>query len=493
MIARMKTLRGTVQWSMIRAKMRSPTFRALAAGAAILLAATLPVPAQEAGAELSGEAGSEPFISGVTPSGYVTGSLWATPKAEDPLSTAGFRGALALSGYAGDNADFKLSLEYALNGAGLSDAGDLEAEWYAPAAFGAALADRARLDLALKEAWVSFYAGDFDFIIGQQVVTWGQADGTNPTDNANARYVGTRDASTTDEKKIASPMVNALWNLPSGKGTIQGLFMPLSVANRMPDMGDFIKEEMAAFSPGNFEGGLRGLFYLGQASVSASWLTILDRYPSDVTDWKSVQVSAFPPPGIYVDMPASIGHTRRQVFGFDAAIFAGPYDLRAEATYTLTEDATGDDPYKKNPSLTGVAQGSRSFMDGRLSLALSWAPTWIQAFEKVDDEDLASPAVQLFVGQGFEFEQMVALRAQGKLFGETLQPEAMFMAALAARDWLGTVAVAYNLADGWNLKAGANLHGSFRPDDDPLRQLGVFGNDAALDSDSVYLELRFDF
>ncbi len=448
--------------------------RSALAGAALILAANLPA-------------------AGLTPSGYVTGSLWVTPKADDTVSTAGLRGLAALSGYAGENADYKFALEYALNGAGLADAGPMSHEWYAPAALGAEVAERASLDLALKEAWVAFYVGDFDLTVGQQIVTWGQADGTNPTDNANARYVGTRDVTAADERKIAAPMLNGLWHLPSGIGTVQGLFMPLSAGNRMPDMGDFITVEDADFAPENFEGGLRGLFYFGNASVSASWLTILDRYPSDVTEWKSVQVSAFPPPGVYVDMPAVLGRTRRQVFGLDAATFLGPYDLRAEGAYVLTEDLAGDDPYKRNPYLTGVVQGSRTFIDGKLSLALSWAPTWIQNFEEVPEESLGTPAAQLFAGQGFGFEQMVALRAQAKLLGETLQPEAMFMAALAARDWLGTVGIGYNVADGWNLKAGANLHGSFRPGDDPLRQLGVFGNDSALDSDSVYIELRFDY
>jgi len=129
----------------------------------------------------------------------------------------------------------------------------------------------------------------------------------------------------------------------------------------------------------------------------------------------------------------------------------------------------------------------------RLPAALSWSPAWIQNFEKVSDADLSSPAAQLFTGAGFELEQALALRLQGKLLNETLQPEALFLTELAARDWLFTAGGTYNLADGWNLKAGITLHGSFRSGDDPLRQITVFGSDAARDSDAAYLELRFDF
>ena len=166
------------------------------------------------------------------------------------------------------------------------------------------------MDLSLKEAWFSLYAGDFDLVLGQQIVTWGQADGNNPTDNVNPRYVGTRDATTTDEKKIPVPMVNVTWNLPSGDGAVQGLFLPIPAVNRMPDMGDFVKEDIPGVSPENFEGGVRGLFYIGQSSVSVSYLTVLDRYPSDVTGFTRMMVSPMPPPGIFVITSYSIHYTK---------------------------------------------------------------------------------------------------------------------------------------------------------------------------------------
>ena len=90
---------------------------------------------------------------------------------------------------------------------------------------------------------------------------------------------------------------------------------------------------------------------------------------------------------------------------------------------TLTDDLEGTDPYKKNPSLSGVVQGSRNFLDGRLSLALSWAPTWIQNFEEPPAQALAY-ASRLYTGQGFALEQAVAARAQAKFLNETLQAEA---------------------------------------------------------------------
>jgi len=421
----------------------------------------------------------------VSPSGYVTSSVYVEPAADTLLDAAGLRGALNLDGFVFDDLQFRLSLELFTNLAGLADDSAWADDLYYPGAYEGSWNERFLFDADLKEAWLSFAAGDFDIVAGKQLVTWGQADGTNPTDNVNARYIGTRQASTSAEKKLGSPMVNMTYNLSDNAGTVQGLFMPVSVPNRMPPMGGPITVEESAITPKNMEGGLRALLYPGAVSVSASWLTILDRYPSDVVETKP---SPFAPG---VTMPSVLGHNRQHIFGADAVWLVGGFDFRTEWAYTLTKDIEGTDPFEKNSFVSGVVQGSRSFFNGTTSVSLSWAPQYIVNFEK---PVISNPFMSmLYVGQGFEFENMAGFRLQTKQLGETLQAEAMFLGALAARDWLSTASATYNLADGWNLKGGVNIYGSFRSASDPDRQLGPFGNDSAIDGDTVFLELRFDF
>jgi len=93
-------------------------------------------------------------------------------------------------------------------------------------------------------------------------------------------------------------------------------------------------------------------------------------------------------------------------------------------------------------------------------------------------------------GQAYAFEQVGSLRLAGKLLGETLQPEALFLASLEARDFLATASVAYNVADGVNLKGGLGIYGSFREEGDPEREWGTFSNSRTIDNDYLYLELR---
>ncbi len=350
--------------------------------------------------------------------------------------------------------------------------------------------------LDLKEAWVDFAAGSFDFRIGKQILAWGLADGSNPTDNVNARHVGTRLVSTLDEQKMGTLAANAVYNLPGNLGTVQGLFMPVSVPNDMSSLAMdmtipgvihlVIKEDEApALALKNFEGGLRGLLYLGQVSCSASWLSYLDRYP----DFHTSFTFGFPPL-----VTLSPYHSRVNQFGLDAAWLPGGLDLRTEWALTLTADAEGSDPGIKNSYVSGVVQASKSFLDGGLSVSLAWAPRFVLDHQAVTaGGTTTADMLAQYNGQAYAVEHVGTLRLAGKLLGETLQPEAMVLAELEARDYLTTFSLAYNLADGLNLKGGAAFYGSFRAAGDPEREWGTFSNSRTIDKDYVYLELRYSF
>jgi len=324
------------------------------------------------------------------------------------------------------------------------------------------------------------------------VIAWGLADGNNPTDTVNARHVGTRLVSTLDEQKMGSIAANLVYNLPGNLGTVQGIFMPVSVPNDMASMAMTIVEgpmtivikddESPALALSNIEGGLRTLLYAGNLSFSASWLCYLDRYP-DYT-----QSGSFP------SITLSPFHGRVNQFGADAAWLLGGYDLRTEWSLSLTEDADGSDPLVKNPSLSGVVQGSRSFLDGTVTASLAWAPRLVFSHEAASPggTDVADMMAE-YNGQAYAFEQAGSVRLAGKFLGETLQPEALFLASLEARDWLATFSTTYNVADGVNLKGGLGFYGSFRAADDPEREWGLFSNSRTIDNDYLYVELRLSY
>lgn len=458
-----------------------------AAGSFQALVAQESVPAAGSGTE----PGAAPVIDAGA-SGWVAASAYIRPYDDELLAGAGLRGSFALDGYAFDTLGFRVALEAYTNAAGVSDSVDWS--WSQPDPLSLVATGNSRLlaALDLKEAWFDFAAGELDARIGKQVLAWGLADGSNPTDTLNARHVGTRLVSTLDEQKMGSLAVNLVYNLPGNLGTVQGLFLPVSVPNDMTSIAMdmttssihlIIKEDQVPeLAVENVEGGLRALFYAGGLSFSASWLSYLDRYP----DFKSGFVFGFPP-----TVTLTPFHSRVNQFGLDAAWLVGGYDLRAEGAVTLTADADGTDDGIKNSYVSGVVQGSRSFFDGMITASLAWAPRYV--FDHVAPTAGGSETKDMLAeynGQAYAFEQTGSIRLAGKFLGETLQPEALFLASLEALDYLATASVTYNLADGVNLKGGVGFYGSFREEGDLERAWGTFSNSRTIDKDYIYVELR---
>ena len=433
-------------------------------------------------------------------------SAYWQPNAADAFAAFGLRGGVALDGRvlgesAGGGIGLRLALEAYSNFAGVADTASWVFSQPDPMSLVASGNGRLKGALDMKEAWIDFALGDADLRVGKQLFSWGLADGNNPTDNLNARHVGTRLVSTLDEQKMGALAANVVYNLPGNLGSVQGVFLPISVASDVPSMAMdmtvvappttqrvvLYEDKAPDISFENMEGGLRALLYAGNLSFSASWLSYLDRYP----DYKVINSGSFP----NFTTTLTPFHGRVNQFGLDAAWLTGGFDLRTEWAFTLTGDTNGKDPAVRNSSLSGVVQATRSFLDGALSTSLAWAPRLVighmrpSGYATQGDRYLADMLAG-YNGQAYAFEQMGSVRIAGKLLNETVQPEALFLASLEARDFLATASLAYNLADGLNLKAGGGYYGSFRSAGDPEREWGLFSNLRTIDQSYLFVELR---
>ena len=234
-----------------------------------------------------------PSAPGLAGSYWTAVSAYYRPSAADTFAAAGLRGGMALDGglfgeSAGGGLGLRLSLEAYSNFAGAADS----ASWAftQPDPLSVLATGNGRLEgaLDLKEAWIDFALGDADIRLGKQLFAWGLADGNNPTDNLNARHVGTRLVSTLDEQKMGAIAANVVYNLPGNSGSVQGVFLPISVANDLPSMAMdltipgspimhlVLKDDVApAVALDNVEGGLRALFYAGNHRTHAVHLSCL--------------------------------------------------------------------------------------------------------------------------------------------------------------------------------------------------------------------------
>ncbi len=434
--------------------------------------------------------------------GSLVPSAFVLPAQEPAIAFAGLRGTAFVQGYAGDIVSYRLSAETYLNAAGIAEStswtSDLDGRLLAASLWGNS---RWGGSFELKEAWLETSIGDLDIRLGKQIAAWGLADGNNPTDTLNARHQGTRYATTLDEQKIASWMLNATYYLPGNLGTLQGILLPVSIPNDLPSIAMTIPgvgfaptiiikdDEYPAIALENAEGGLRSLWYLGNLSFSASYFTYLDRYP-DFT----VSVVGGPTTTItYTPV-----HNRIHQAGLDAAYTIAGFDIRSEWALSLTKDLEGTNAAEKNPYLQGVLQASRSLINGTTSLSLAWAPRYVLNYKAPADyatisDQQAASMLRQYDGQAYEWENGLSLRIAGKYLNETLQPELLFLAETSAQDWLGTASVSYQVGDGLSLKVGTVQYGSFLPSEDGNRELGTFSKKSTIDKDYYYIEVKYSF
>lgn len=440
-------------------------------------------------------------------SGYLKGAgywAWGATEASRVFPFAGLVGNLKVEADLGDAGlivgatEGYLDLGHSL----VEGSGTTSAEQYYPLGFRYNIQDRVAAELDIKELYYENTFGDFALRLGKQIIVWGQADGTNPTDILNARHIGTRSGASADESRMGLLGLDATYYLSDGKSKIEAVFIPYSVVNDLPlpvgrmqvastVFNDNMPAEKPGLSPSNFEGAFRGLFAIQDWTVSLSAFCILDRFP----DYETSSTTQFAPFAVINTFTPV--YKRIQAYGADWATSLGGFDFRGEGLLTITQDHAGTDLYTKNSNVSGLVQLSRSWLDGLLSTGLTWAPRYVINYKPWDSygSTLNDAAKQIYAqnGQGFEFENSLGFRAEMKFLNETLTLTGFGLYNFMAMDYLAQGSLGYNLADGLNLKTGVNLYGGFRADKDLLRTFGTFGNDSANKRDNLYLELIWSY
>lgn len=86
-------------------------------------------------------------------------------------------------------------------------------------------------EVGLAEAYIKTYLGRFDFIFGQQVVTWGRADGFNPTDNIVPRDILVRSPDE-DDRRCSNFLLRSYYNLQPVR--MEALWIPFYASSVLP-------------------------------------------------------------------------------------------------------------------------------------------------------------------------------------------------------------------------------------------------------------------
>jgi len=298
-------------------------------------------------------------------------------------------------------------------------------------------------ELELQEAYAEFSTGLGVFCLGQQVITWGAADGNNPTDNVSPYDFYYLFLPGTDRKQ---GNLAAAANLYLGNVNVEAVVTPVFQPNRlplnepdfpiMPDAPfqlDMDKECRPTCDLENTEFGLRARLPMNLMDVSLSYFRGFDRMFTP-TFYELI-------PGVpNLDSLKSLEYYQTQVIGGDVVTFLGDWAIRAEGAFFLTRDDKGKDPYIRNPYLQYVLQLDRA--DDRSNVVVQYLGTIIT---KIDEDDfyIHLPDTSIFIATEEDNEW------------DNLPPRmGMPFAAIAQNAFIATVS--YDFANGrYSLQANA--------------------------------------
>jgi hypothetical protein len=299
----------------------------------------------------------------------------------------------------------------------------------------------------LREGYLSFGAGNADFRIGKQIIVWGRADQLNPTDNLTPRD-NTLYIPDIDDQRFGAMAAKATYNF-SGVA-LTGIWLPYFRPSKLP----LPVTPGIAFAETVPKGG-EFAFKLEQTGGAVDWSVSYFRGFDQNPD---ISIGA-PIPG---GMVLSLQHHRIRVLGADAAATVGRFGLRAEAAYTWTEDATGMDPFVKNPFFYGVAGADRTFFE-YFNINLQYFVRQVANYS--DPNAIADPMARTVVlqqavisNQQDRIQQGASLRISDKWLNETLEAEVAGVVNFTRHDFMLRPRLAYAFDDHWKGTLGAYVY-----------------------------------
>ncbi|MCH7851736.1 MAG: hypothetical protein IIC41_03005 [Candidatus Marinimicrobia bacterium] len=258
---------------------------------------------------------------------------------------------------------------------------------------------RDSLTLELREAYAEVYTGLGDWRFGKQIITWGAADGNNPTDNISPYdfyYLFLPGTS----RKMGTLAASA--NLYLGSLNLTAVMVPLFRPNRIPlNEPDFpifgasgspfgnlpVGEIPVERELGNSEVALRIGLPLSRVDLSLSYFSGHDRMFTPIP-WINPISSMMIPDSI------TLQYLSTQVIGGDLVTFIGDFAVRTEAAYFMTEDDKGTSPFIRNPYLQYVLQ--LDYSGDQATYMAQYLGTYIT---KLDDEQIFNLAAGRFISE----------------------------------------------------------------------------------------------
>lgn len=335
-----------------------------------------------------------------------------------------------------------------------------------------------KLELGLREAYLDIYLKNLDIRVGKQQIIWGKAEGVFITDIVSPKDL--REFLLPDFDEIRTGITSFKLNYYKGNHSFEAVWAPVFTPTQMPDSSSIWAPEMDFpvrpewdYSSSDITPALKNSEFFARYSVMAP-----------AFDFEMVGGYFFyDDPAIHITRqidPVSMqltGLTARPEYhrvGMGGGSFSVPLNdliIRGEGAYY-----TGRYFQTANPAIPDatIEKDYIHYMAGvDYTLAgIRLSAQFIQEFIPDYDEDIRND----------QAENTMTFLAKKDFFREKLWIELFSYIGLNNNDALIRPKVTYDLADGFNIQAGANI---FVGDE------GRFGQYD--DNDMLYVKLKFSF
>ena len=331
-----------------------------------------------------------------------------------------------------------------------------------------------RFDVDLREMYVDYATGDFDFRLGRQVITWGVGDLIFVSDVWPKDWVSFFAGRPMDYFKVGVEALRArLW---SDVANIEVVAATPFEPDTLPDASSFgvatpfagvesLRVDMPRAGYGNVELGVKLSRKAFGVDIAAHAYRGFWGTPSAHTG------PAIPPTSVTMFYPALSVYTltaQTNAVGGVVSAEAGLYDSR--------DDRDGDDPATPNSQIRGLVGYDRPlWSDARVG-----AQYYVELMGDYGAYEQAAPTGH---PSESEYRDMVTLRLEQMLRRQTLRLSLFAFYSPADSDYLLQPTAEYKLSDELRVVVGANLFGG-----DAHTMLGRFDR-----SDNVHVTARFDF
>lgn len=297
-----------------------------------------------------------------------------------------------------------------------------------------------------REAWVNVSAGDAtEFRLGKQLLTWGRADGINPTDLVNAKDF-TRLVPEESDQKLGTWLLKTTHYFGNVSATgvwILG-FDPHRVP--IPSLGSGVALSEEKPKNPHQQGAIKVETTGGEVDASLSYFDGYDHTP----DLKMVGSTVV------------FYHPRIKVIGADAARNFGRFGFRAEASYTFQDNVDTSPLPRRQDVLFLVLGVDRSFFE-YLNVNVQYIGRYLSVFSdprSISDPTARAFAVQrsLVIQQQSKEQHGMSTRISHKWFHETLEAEIRAVTWFAGGDYLASPRISYAISDTLKVSVGADIY-----------------------------------